>query len=119
MKILVVDDDATTRMIAESFLSGYEVEAVEDFAEAKQVLQEIQFDVLVTDIVLPHHSGYELMNWVHSKYPKTSIILMSATKGCEEMTTEGFMGGAKTCIEKPLQKDELLFHIEDIARKAA
>lgn len=62
MRVLVVDDIATNRMVLKAMLERYKVEVTlaEDGAMAAEICREQAFDLLLTDIQMPHMTGVEL-----------------------------------------------------------
>ena len=78
-RILVVDDERSIRRTLKAFfeVDGHEVAVAEDVREAKGLVQEREFDVVLTDLVLPRESGIELLTWVRRTAPRTQVILMT------------------------------------------
>jgi two-component system chemotaxis sensor kinase CheA len=67
-RVLVVDDSVTTRQLVGTILrsDGYAVESVAHAADAWRQIESERFDVLVTDIEMPHMSGFELLHRVRN-----------------------------------------------------
>ena len=61
--ILVIDDDERLRLLLRRFLeeSGFRVTDASDASQAKQVLENIEFDLLVVDIMMPGETGLEFL----------------------------------------------------------
>ncbi|BDU50274.1 response regulator [Haliovirga abyssi] len=85
-KILVVDDEPYIRKILKYTLdkSGYMVEECEDVYEAEELLKSKNYDLILTDLMMPIKSGLDLVRFVRSelKLDKQKIIILSA-KGME------------------------------------
>lgn len=79
-RILIVEDDAAVRTFVSRVLEkeGYDITATADSSEAMVFLQREQFDLLLTDIVLPQMDGIALANEACMIQPHLRIILMSA-----------------------------------------
>lgn len=112
-KILVVDDDANflklIRMRLE--LSGYEVAAAADEAEAiSKTRQEIP-DLAIVDLRLVRTDGIALMEEMHSINPYMPIIILTA-HGSIESAVEAIKKGAYDFLNKPFDPEELLLQIE-------
>jgi CheY-like chemotaxis protein len=80
--ILIVDDDELVRMVLSDHLqdTGYVVQTASSGDEAKSVLEagEIQYALVVTDIVMPGSmDGFQLADWVRRRRPSLPIILTS------------------------------------------
>lgn len=77
--ILVVDDEAALRQLAEEILSlaGYKVLAARNAQHALDILQENSVDLLLSDIIMPGMDGYQLAQRVSELYPDVKIQLAS------------------------------------------
>lgn len=75
-----MDDDFHLRRSLEVGLRnlGYSVTSAEDAVEAIQLIEENVFDVVVTDVLMPGPSGFELAEQVYAIKPKLPVILMTA-----------------------------------------
>src|SRR5690606_3897942 len=78
-RILLVDDDKDVRDVLHSILlsSGYDVVAVGDGAEAVRTFGESEFDIVITDIIMPVKDGLETISEILEIRPNTRIIAMS------------------------------------------
>ncbi|MBR2033036.1 MAG: response regulator, partial [Alphaproteobacteria bacterium] len=61
--ILVIDDDARLRALLQRFLreSGFFVSVSKSAEEARQLLQQYAFDLLIVDVMMPEESGIEFL----------------------------------------------------------
>lgn len=77
--ILLAEDDRAVREFVTRALQhrGHEIVAVEDGLLALEVLQHREFDLLVTDIVMPGMDGIALALKLAKDKPKLRILLMS------------------------------------------
>jgi CheY-like chemotaxis protein len=77
--ILLVEDDEDVGAITQAVLvsSGYEVTTAPNAREALQLLAELRADALLTDLVMPEMSGYELAKRARALYPEIHIVCMS------------------------------------------
>jgi len=78
-RILVVDDDESTRECLATLLTshGYEVSTAEDGFDALLQLTREPPDVLISDLNMPGMSGFELLPVVRRVLPRTMLIAMS------------------------------------------
>jgi YesN/AraC family two-component response regulator len=82
--VLVVDDEETIReILRELFEPSHVYRAAETVAEAITCLQEMPFDVVLTDISLPDQSGVELLGHVRQIQPHTPVIIISGIDDTE------------------------------------
>lgn len=109
-KILIVEDNQLTRITLERFLrgQGYEVELAEDGARAISLLEEKEFDLVLSDVIMPHVNGWELTDHVNSTAPETQVLLMTAYAHRQSAQTSA---GTPEIVLKPLQLTELLAKI--------
>jgi DNA-binding NtrC family response regulator len=79
MNVLVVDDEAIVRDILATILTdnGFEVRTAESGQEGLRLLAEMPADFLITDLLMPHMSGTELLARVKQVRPDTRVIIMS------------------------------------------
>lgn len=95
------------------FLSsqGYAVSLCTDGSEGIDAIENRQFDLIITDIRLPHFDGFEILNKVKAASPRTGVILITGyaeIKGAVQAIKEG----AFDYIAKPFPNEELLVAIE-------
>jgi len=80
-KILLVDDNSQFRsIIAESLKSedeGFSVSVSGDGVSALELLEIEQFDILITDINMPHMDGIALFHKVKELYPELPVVVIS------------------------------------------
>jgi CheY-like chemotaxis protein len=117
--ILVVDDEENIRgalsRLLKSNYESYSVDTASSAEEAVALLEENDFDILVTDFRLPEMNGLELTEWAQSQHPGVKSILMTAF-GNDEMVQEAHENGCVAYLEKPLDVDLLFHFIEEASR---
>ncbi|HFQ4981653.1 TPA: TMAO reductase system sensor histidine kinase/response regulator TorS [Vibrio vulnificus] len=110
--ILLVEDNAVNRIVAEGFLSslGHTVVMAEDGAEAQMLFEQQSFDIALVDINLPDCNGTDLIQRLkqqeQSSERKTPMVAVSAHVFNEEVESylaSGFDG----FLAKPLEKEAL------------
>ena len=108
MRILCVEDEpqALTQLTLslENFCKKLYV--ARDGKEALEILQLHEVDVVVTDIKMPRLDGLELLEIVKKKYPKCTVILVSAHSESEYLSKAQKLK-ADGYILKPLNFQEL------------
>ena len=109
-RILIVDDEETlTFSLYQSFIKApveCEVLTAESGMEALKLLQDGQFDVVITDIAMPGLDGLELLKIIKSQSPATKVIVITAY-GSDERREEALSRGAEKYIEKPFDLHEI------------
>jgi DNA-binding NtrC family response regulator len=109
--LLVVDDEAPVRFTLNEVLSehGYGVIACASGEEALARLDAA--DVLITDLVMPHMTGLELMRAARAKRPHLPVLVLTA-RGSERAAVEVMKAGAEDYLSKPFDVDELLLSVQ-------
>jgi CheY-like chemotaxis protein len=113
-KILVAEDDNLTRITLGQFLrgKGYEVELAEDGAQAIALFKQNDFDLVVSDVVMPQVNGWNLSEHVRSISPDMPVLLMTAYG--RGRSREAPAHGTPEVILKPLVLTELLSKIQQL-----
>lgn len=109
-KILIVDDAAFMRMMIKDILSknGFEIAGeAADGAQAVQMYQETQPDLVTMDITMPEMDGIMALKEIKKVNPQAKIIMCSAM-GQQAMVIDAIQAGAKDFIVKPFQADRVL-----------
>jgi DNA-binding response OmpR family regulator len=113
MKILVADDDPTSRFLLETLLvkNGHEVVSASEGNQAMEVLEAPGAPlVAVLDWLMPGMDGPDICRKVRAAGSTVYIILITAQgKG---HITEGLRAGADDYLSKPLDEEELLARLE-------
>ncbi|HEV2704825.1 MAG TPA: CHASE domain-containing protein [Pyrinomonadaceae bacterium] len=123
VSVLVVDDDEDTRVLLKSLLNrrGAHVAAVASAAEALDALDRAQFDVLVSDIGMPHADGYELIKRVRGLAAERGghmpAIALTAYAHAEDRT-RALDAGFQLHVAKPVIPEELVAAVAGLAAKA-
>jgi len=109
-KILLVDDDQVNVEVMAKVLhtDHYEVVTVLSGKEALQKIQTSSFDLVISDVMMPHMSGYELVKKIREQYgiSELPIILLTARGKMDDLNT-GFQVGANDYVVKPVDALEL------------
>lgn len=110
-KILIVDDEKIVLLAYKKELEdqGYSITAVLSAEEAIEIAADKQFDIILTDLIMPGLSGVELCKEIKKISPQTDVVLMS---GYDEEMQKSWLefiraGGRDFFLRKPLGKGEL------------
>ncbi len=116
-RILVVDDEESIREFLEIRLKkdGSEVTLAEDGQKAKDLLSKKTFDMIISDLQMPHVTGIELLKHVKESYPDTVFMLITAF-GTTETAVEAMKMGAYDYLTKPFKIDEVRMNIQNALR---
>jgi DNA-binding response OmpR family regulator len=119
MKILVADDDSTSRLIAQTALGslGHECLTVGDGAQAWDAFQSHRPVVVISDWVMPGLSGLQLCRNIRAHTPGSyTYFIMVTGQGGLEQVLEGMSAGADDYLVKPLDSEDLRARLIAAAR---
>jgi len=113
ISILVVDDEQVLRDMLYTLLTreGYRVETAEDGEEALEKMSLNQYQLIISDIKMPHVNGFELLKTVKEKYPRTVVIMMTSF-GDSYAVKDCLLLGADEYITKPFKSFEINLVVE-------
>jgi two-component system response regulator AtoC len=118
--VLIVDSVAETAGELKKLLvdEGLGVRAVMSGKEALASLEERAFDLPIVDQELSDIRGSELMAQVTERFPGTAVVLAAASASASEVV-EAMRRGAADFIQKPYDKEEILFVLQKALEVAA
>ncbi len=106
--ILVVDDDALVNEFFEAVLTklGHDVQTASSAAAALELVQTVEYDVILSDVRMPNMNGIELLQKIKVEAPET-VVMMITAHGTVRDAVEAMKLGAFDYILKPVLPDEL------------
>jgi putative two-component system response regulator len=118
-RILVVDDNPNTMTLMHELLSsrGYDVTAVPDAAEAESEIQRRPPDLILSDVIMPGKSGYELCRELKED-PATRLVPFVLITGLTEREdrVRGIEVGADDFLNKPIFPEELFARVKSLIK---
>lgn len=108
VSILVVDDDPVNNKVLESMLApDYAVCSVMNGDIALQLISDHSFDLVISDVMMPHMSGYQLTQEIRKQFTisELPILLLTARDQVEDISA-GFIAGANDYLVKPVNSVE-------------
>lgn len=119
-KILIVDDEKLVRDFLLETLKRkeYDVTSVESAQKAFNALKEKHFDLVITDMKMPDHSGIDVLKKVKELSPMTIVVIMTAY-GSVENAVEAMRLGAFNYLIKPFTPDTIEAVLEKAREHAA
>ncbi|VVB86475.1 Chemotaxis protein CheY [uncultured archaeon] len=93
--------------------AGYNADSAEDGQKGLEKIRENDFDVVLTDLIMPVMGGMELLRNIKQIKPSTSVIIITAF-GTIENAVEAIKLGAADYITKPFKIDEVQTKIRKI-----
>jgi len=118
-KILVIEDNPMVIKSLEFKLTkdGHDVIIANDGREAMKLLTENEFDLILTDLMLPFVTGNELISYIKKNTPNTPIIVLS-TSTQENIIMDAFNMGVDDFITKPFSPNELSLRVKRLLIKS-
>jgi two-component system, NtrC family, response regulator AtoC len=118
-RVLVVDDESNLRLVVRKELTrlGHEVEVASDGEEAWQLLEEKDFEVMLTDINMPRMNGIELLRRLRENHQNPPEVIMLTGYATMESAIEAMKLGAYDYLMKPYRISELAVLISQAAEK--
>lgn len=113
-RVLVVDDDEITRDFLTHLLGrNYDVMALASAHEALEMLEAQPFDVVLTDVMMPRMSGFDLLTHIreHNTLYDLPVILVTARNDTRDVV-HGLELGANDYIPKPFENGVILARIK-------
>ena len=118
--ILVVEDDSAVRQgIVDALgFAGYEVISASDGREGMEKALRVSYQLMLLDLVMPHHSGFEVLEALRKERPGQPVIILSA-RGEEADRVKGLTMGADDYVVKPFSVRELLARVDAVLRRSS
>jgi DNA-binding response OmpR family regulator len=110
MRLLLLEDDSSLGEAISDRLTkeGFQVDWAETLFAAKELVNSVEFDLLILDVGLPDGSGFELAEELQGRFP---VIFLTALNSAENRL-RGYELGANEYIPKPFHFKELIIRIQ-------
>ena len=118
MKVLVIEDEVDLNRSIVKLLKTqqYSVDAAYDGQEALDYIRVSQYDVIISDIMMPQLDGLGVLSYLRNHQIKTPVLMLTAKDSLEDKVT-GLDAGADDYLVKPFEFDELLARIRVMLRR--
>jgi len=118
-RILLVEDDQNFGDVLRSYLEmhNYDVTLATDGEEGLKEYGKSDFDLCITDVMMPKKDGFSLAREIREKDTEMPIIFLTA-KTLKEDVLEGFKIGADDYITKPFNSEELLYRVMAVLKRS-
>src|SRR3989442_4309583 len=119
MRVLLVEDDATTSASIELMLrsESFICDTTDLGEDGLEIGKLYDYDIIILDLMLPDIDGYEVLRRLRSARVNTPILILS---GLNELDSKikGLGFGADDYLTKPFDRRELLARIQAIVRRS-
>jgi DNA-binding response regulator trcR len=118
VRILVIEDEKNLNdiIVKRLILEKYGVDTCFNGNDALEYIFSTEYDVIVSDIMLPGIDGFEILKRIREKGIKTPVLLLTALDGIEDRV-KGLDYGADDYLVKPFAFDELMARIRVLLRR--
>ncbi len=106
--ILAIDSEQKTRSLTKRYLKsvGYFCDTVASASQALDLLEENNYDLVLTDVKMTHENSISLLNELGKSHPNLAVIIMTSAKDTD-LAMECLEIGAYDYVFKPFKKDAL------------
>jgi CheY-like chemotaxis protein/HPt (histidine-containing phosphotransfer) domain-containing protein len=118
IKILLVDDSPELLDLFGTFLTknGYSFETAPDGLEAVAKLKEKEFEIVISDVLMPNMDGMELLKYIKRNHPETDVIMI--TGGQLDLSfSDMIKAGAHDYLSKPISLEDLKAKLDRTIRE--
>ena len=120
VKVLAVDDSKTMLAMLSAQLrdSNFEIIATASSGlEAVEKFRELKPQLVLLDVVMPEMTGIDTLGRLLNVDTNACVVMVSSI-GTEATVQDCLKRGAKSYLQKPLQKDNVLAHLEKVCQEA-
>ncbi|MCG3160843.1 MAG: Chemotaxis protein CheY [Acidobacteria bacterium] len=119
LMILVVEDNDDSRALYDLVLSraGFEVKGAGDSEAALEMLDDLQPDLLITDIHMPNLSGIDLIRHIRADEKWVSLPIIAVTAFGPDQLALAATQGATRVLRKPFEPNRLLSIVFELTKK--
>lgn len=118
VRILVVDDDRSTRkLFSEIFAAeGYDVVSAANGIEALECMDREQIHLAVVDVMMPEMDGLEFTKMLRQANENLPILMVSA-KALSSDIKAGLRAGSDDYMTKPIDPEEMVLRVKALLRR--
>jgi len=118
-KILIVEDEMINAILLKKILikQGFQITVANNGEEARHLLEREQFDAVLTDWMMPHMDGIELIRFIRANIRPTPLIIMITALVSETAKKYALESGADEFIAKPIDTDDIVVRVNDGLKK--
>lgn len=114
-QLLIVDDDEAVGRVLAALLAqaGYRTTWVASAEAALTAIDKRPYDMVLSDVRMPGASGLDLLRTLRQRFPELPVVLLTA-HATVTMAVEAMREGASDFIQKPFEREEILFVVKKV-----
>lgn len=114
-RILVVDDNPDNLELTGHLLEskGFNYATTTSSMEALVMLENERFHLVISDLMMPHMDGIQLLEKIKISWPETEVIIVTA-HGSIKSAVDAIKNGAYSYILKPFEPDDVINHVKKV-----
>jgi DNA-binding response OmpR family regulator len=119
-KVLIIDDNLETlKIIMYSLEEQYECFTLPNPLDALDIIKKESIDLVITDIVMPHKNGLELISDIREIYTSEQVKIIAISSGGAAFSATSYLNVAKKMaanriIEKPFRVEKLISVVNEL-----
>ncbi|SON51291.1 response regulator transcription factor [Vibrio tapetis] len=119
MKILIIEDDATTREFVSKGLQehGYTVDQAEDGKKGLMMALSSEYQLVILDRMLPYLNGMQVLSAIRATEAKLPVLILSAMDSVADRV-DGLQAGSDDYLIKPFALAELIARVDIIINRS-
>ena len=120
MRILIVEDEPKVASFIRRALEeeSYAVDVCPDGIQGRDLAFEVNYDLIILDLMLPNLPGLEVLKGIRAKKVKTPVLILTARSEVDQRV-KGLDTGADDYLTKPFAIEELLARARALLRRAS
>lgn len=116
IRVLVCEDEEIVlkAVVYKLQNDGFSVMSAADGREGLRCINEKEFDIIISDILMPYHSGMEILAYLRNDLQKDTPFVFLSTVGGQETVDLAYDIGTNFFMQKPFDIDELVMVIKSL-----
>lgn len=106
LPVLYVDDDPITHKFVQAYLSDWDMRSAMSGAEALEMLDKENIQIVITDIKMPGMDGIQLLREIKRVHGTVQVIMATSTSEIDHLIA-ALQAGANDFLTKPLSREDL------------
>lgn len=119
MKLLIIDDNPDITKLVSNYMAmnNHECHTANDGRNGLNLIENQRYDIILLDLAMPSFSGSDIIYDLakKGKLQKQKVVIFTASSKPDSEIDELLNLGVHSCLKKPIDPDELVSYLENIA----